>query len=439
LAPAWSPAATRRCAPSFSWLHPALRDFLSFPYAKGLRFVAALHEHGGWQRIDDAFVRPPVSTEQILHPERFLQTFDAPVRIEQPSIHGILADGYRRSSEMRLGEEDLRVYLKQLIDPELASIAAEGWGGCKVSLYTSSGSSQDPGTSAALLPEVLALSSVWDSEDDALEIFGALIGALEARYPHQTGWADLTNENQIIWYLDEKRTRVNVLQLEERRVTLLEQIGTNRYPRALLKLQRETRYLDPTPDLRRARKEDLVWNQESSADYDSAMTLRVALPSNWVARVSADSAIANPREILVAERPGATLRVLVDHEAMDPLGIGGFAHSMAVSLQELGHSVYIQSDVAIRRDGLDLYELVFEQQEAEQSVVYYLAATDLKRGFGCVIIREVRGTDAPGNDTSTLRADFDAILNRLALIPVEDASPDPTDLPEGLWQNVGGH
>jgi hypothetical protein len=295
---------------------------MSFPYANGLSFVAALHENGGWQRVDDAFVRPPVSTEQILHPERYLKSFDGPVRIEQPSIHGILSNGYIRSAEMRLGEEDLRVFLKQFIDPALSSVAAEGWGGCKVSLYSSEAS----------LPEVLALSSVWDSEDDALEIFGALIGALEMRYPQQTGWAEATNENQILWYLDEGRQLVNVLQLDERRVTLLEQIATDRYPRALLKLERETRYLDPTPDLRRARKDDLVWNQEASADYDSAMTLRVALPGIWKARTTElEGTLADPREVLVAARPGATLQVLVDHEAMDPLGMGGFAHSMAES------------------------------------------------------------------------------------------------------------
>ena len=402
----------------------ALRDFLSFPYANGLHFVAALHESGGWQRIDDAFVRPPVSTEQIMHPERYLRVEDGPVRIEQPSIHGILSNGYMRSSEMRLGEEDIRVFLKQFIDPALASVAAEGWGGCKVSLYSSEVSP----------PEVLALSSVWDSEDDALEIFGALIGALEMRYPQQTGWAEMTNENQIIWYLDEGRQLVNVLQLDERRVTLLEQIATDRYARVLLKLGRETRYLDPTPDLRRARKEDLVWNQEASAEYDSALTLSVALPVDWVSRSAEEGLAADSRAVLLAERPGATLRVLVDHGAIDPLGIGGFAHSMAESLQTFGQNVYIQTDVAVGLDGLDLYELVFEQEEAGQGVIYYLAVTDLKRGFGCVVIREVRS-----KDTSDMRTDFETILHKLVLIPDTDAAPDPADLYDTGFQHVGGH
>jgi len=400
----------------------ALRDFLSFPYASGLSFVAALHESGGWQRVDDAFVRPPVSTEQILHPERYLKTMDGPVRIEQPNLHGILSNGYVRSAEMRLGEEDLRVFLKQWLDADLATIAAEGWGGCKASLYSSEAS----------LPEVLALSSVWDSEDDALEIFGALIGALEMRYPQQSGWAEVTNENQIIWSLDEGRQLVNVLQLDERRVTLLEQIATDRYSRALLKLKRETRYLDPTPDLRRARKEDLVWNQESSAEWDSALTLRVALPDDWQPQDADVGVAGDPREVLVAQRPGASLRILVDHDAQDPLGIGGFAHSLAESLQARGQNVYIQSDVAIRRDGLDLYELVFEQEEAGQGVIYYLAVTDLKRGFGCVVIREVRAGNAP-----LVRADFDRILENLALVPVEDASAESAEK-DIRRSNVGG-
>jgi hypothetical protein len=399
----------------------ALQDFMSFPYLQGLRFVAALHEHGGWQRVDDAFVHPPVSTEQILHPERYLDSFDGPVRIEQPSIHGILSNGYLRAAEMRLGEEDLRVYLKTWLDASMAAVASEGWGGCKVSLYSSSEAEQ---------PDVFVMTSIWDSEDDALEMFGALIGVLEQRYPEQSGWSEMTNENQIVWAVDEDRQWVNVLRLEERQVTVLERVPTRHFYRVLMKLNRNTRYLDPTPDLRSAHKSDLVWNQSSRSDIDSALTLRVALPESWTPRLEADSDSMDTREVLVASRPNASLRVLVDRDAIDPLGAGGFAHSLAAPLQARGHDVYIRSDVPVSRDGVDFYELVFEQEEAGARVVYYVAVTDLRRGYGSVIIRETLQGDTP-----QLRQAFESILQSAALVPMEDAAPE--ELPPVL-HNVGG-
>ena len=44
-----------------------------FPYQDGANFVIALYNNqGGWDAIDMAFSSPPGSTEQILHPEKYL-------------------------------------------------------------------------------------------------------------------------------------------------------------------------------------------------------------------------------------------------------------------------------------------------------------------------------------------------------------------------------
>src|SRR3989304_6057770 len=44
------------------------QDFL-FPYDQGLQFVRALFRQGGWAAVDAAYLDPPTTTEQILHPE----------------------------------------------------------------------------------------------------------------------------------------------------------------------------------------------------------------------------------------------------------------------------------------------------------------------------------------------------------------------------------
>ena len=50
----------------------AIRQGLMFPYVRGLEFVAFLRRTQPWSKVDDAFRRPPRSTEQILHPELYL-------------------------------------------------------------------------------------------------------------------------------------------------------------------------------------------------------------------------------------------------------------------------------------------------------------------------------------------------------------------------------
>ncbi|HET9623363.1 MAG TPA: hypothetical protein VFP84_18445, partial [Kofleriaceae bacterium] len=58
----------------------AIRDSLIFPYRAGLGFVAALRHHQPWRAVDAAYARPPRSTEQVLHPEKYLAD-EAPVPV----------------------------------------------------------------------------------------------------------------------------------------------------------------------------------------------------------------------------------------------------------------------------------------------------------------------------------------------------------------------
>src|SRR5579864_312632 len=50
-----------------------LRQTLIFPYTKGMLFQQAVIEHDGEDGFAEVFRRPPVSTQQILHPEKYFQ------------------------------------------------------------------------------------------------------------------------------------------------------------------------------------------------------------------------------------------------------------------------------------------------------------------------------------------------------------------------------
>jgi hypothetical protein len=73
----------------------------------------------------------PVSTEQILHPERYPN--DKPQKVNLPDISSILADGWRQLTTNNVGEWYTYLYLAKGIDSNArlddtqAKTAAEGW------------------------------------------------------------------------------------------------------------------------------------------------------------------------------------------------------------------------------------------------------------------------------------------------------------------------
>ncbi|MCZ7648820.1 MAG: hypothetical protein M5U26_26775 [Planctomycetota bacterium] len=137
-----------------------IRDSLLFSYMQGLEFVVAVRKAGGQKLLDYAFVKdPPKSTEQILHPEKWLARRDVPVGLEMPDLAGPLP-GYAKVSQGTWGEFGVRVLLADLLgDAERAQAekAAAGWGGDAFALY------------AKDKAEVLAWITEWDGEEEARE------------------------------------------------------------------------------------------------------------------------------------------------------------------------------------------------------------------------------------------------------------------------------
>jgi len=94
---------------------------LAFPYVAGPEFVRALVASGGTAAIDEAFRTRPTTSEDILHPDRFLQR-GAPVSVPEPG-----PDGPRVGLGV-LGELGLRLVVGETLDAPAAARAADGWG-----------------------------------------------------------------------------------------------------------------------------------------------------------------------------------------------------------------------------------------------------------------------------------------------------------------------
>ncbi|MBI2894199.1 MAG: hypothetical protein HYY06_11665 [Deltaproteobacteria bacterium] len=154
----------------------ALRESLLFPYVGGLAFVRALRLAGPWSSVDAAFRAPPDSTEQILHPERFV-TRDPPIAVRLADSV-VLASAYRPVHHETLGELAFRLYLEETV-ADLAPSAAAGWGGDRVIVYER----RDAGTHPPIEAVALVSRSRWDTEADAAELVQAASAALGRRYP----------------------------------------------------------------------------------------------------------------------------------------------------------------------------------------------------------------------------------------------------------------
>jgi hypothetical protein len=151
-------AALGPAAGSTEGIPPYLLSSLLFSYVYGEKFVARLREvAGGWKLVNYALrTRPPSSTEQVIHPDKYLvNEKPVPVRLGVPA-------GWKRLAHGTIGEFDTDEVLKLGVSDTAAGDAAAGWGGGSYALLGS-------GSRRALV-----VGWAWDSRADAGQFNRAL-------------------------------------------------------------------------------------------------------------------------------------------------------------------------------------------------------------------------------------------------------------------------
>ncbi len=139
---------------------PFVQALQAWPYVTGQAFVDAIARDGGTAAVDAAMRTPPVSTEQVIHPEKY--PADVPVRVDVADLAGALGRGWGDLDAMEVGE----LWLKEMLDlrlPPIASAnAAAGWDG---GVYRAFTDGQDV---------VVVLQTAWDSDADAQDFVVAM-------------------------------------------------------------------------------------------------------------------------------------------------------------------------------------------------------------------------------------------------------------------------
>ena len=173
---------------------PLLTETFIFRYRDGLRFVEAMRRARPAVNLDDVFRRPPVYSEQVLHPEKYLAG-ETPREVEL-GLGGFADGGWRLTATTPLGEVGIRGLLMAGVAADEARRAAAGWGGDRSFVFEREGRAP-----------LFVWRSVWDTGRDAQEFFRAYNEMLGRRAAPGAGGA---NEREREWREGNSHTRVRL-------------------------------------------------------------------------------------------------------------------------------------------------------------------------------------------------------------------------------------
>ena len=111
-----------------------MQQTLIFPYTGGLLFQQAVFQKQGTAGFGEVFRRPPVSSQQILHPDRYFSRA-APTKPALPAAQ--MPSGYKKTMEGTLGELDFQILLQQYLGEPVARETAPRWKGSRYALWES--------------------------------------------------------------------------------------------------------------------------------------------------------------------------------------------------------------------------------------------------------------------------------------------------------------
>ena len=139
-----------------------VRKLSLFPRNEGKWFVEDLFfNSNSWDTVNRAYDSPPVSTEQVLHAEKYLAN-ELPVPVSLKGFPTLMSAGWSLTAQDTIGEFLLKSYLEEHLSGDQAEKAAAGWGGDTYILMSN-----------AKLGRLLVGLFTFDTVSDAQEFYSA--------------------------------------------------------------------------------------------------------------------------------------------------------------------------------------------------------------------------------------------------------------------------
>jgi len=160
-----------------------LRQSLTFPYGYGTDFVVKYLKgtKSEFKDINNLFKDFPLSSEQILHPEKYYDKDkrNNPILVNMPNLEKLFAGPWKESFNNVHGEFCTKLLLREFKGDKLRlgmiDRAADGWGGDRYVVL------EDDKKTA-----MYVWYSTWDTEKDAKEFYEAYALALERKYEQES-------------------------------------------------------------------------------------------------------------------------------------------------------------------------------------------------------------------------------------------------------------
>lgn len=148
----------------------AVVEELLFQYYGGVSLVSRVLRDKGWSGVNLLYSMPPLSTEQILHPEKFFELPDPPTRVGLKDLSGLFGPDWREIENNVLGELMVQVLFRRFLAEAEAKRIAEGWDGDRFVAFQ-----REKETA-------FVWATVWDSSRDAQEFLRGYQKILEKKY-----------------------------------------------------------------------------------------------------------------------------------------------------------------------------------------------------------------------------------------------------------------
>ena len=179
-----------------------IEEELRFAYIQGSEFAAAVTRELGWEGIETAFRNNLIVTsEQVLHPDRFLAG-DGAIVIDPPDLSAVLDQDWRLAYDNAVGEFYLLQHLQTQLPPTYARTLALGWGGDRLQIFTDATGEE----------MIWAWHHVWDSAQDAEEFALGYRSFLNSRFgaPSADGHCWLGESTRCSVHYGEFETRITM-------------------------------------------------------------------------------------------------------------------------------------------------------------------------------------------------------------------------------------
>jgi len=167
---------------------PYMLEMTLCRYIDGYRFISEVQRHG-WAEVAKLYGEyPPISTEQILHPEKWFAR-EEPVQISWPAFADdpLFAD-WQLLLEDTVGERVWQTVFRMQGLAALGPSAAAGWNGDRYVVFRHR-------TTESML---MLVHTAWDTPEDAQEFARAYQQLLEAKYPADARTAQMSVEGSTV-------------------------------------------------------------------------------------------------------------------------------------------------------------------------------------------------------------------------------------------------